>query len=656
MANMIARLGVVLGLDNAEFVKGIEGASKKLDQFADSATKYGKMAATALVAASLAALKYADDLADVAKANDVAIDTIVKLREALAQNGGEAGNASKMLSSFTSYIDKAAGGSFEAQKNLSRLGVSFKDLGTLGVDELQGKVFKSLAGMEDPISRNAIAMELFGKAAKGVDWASFNDSMESTNTLARDQAKSIQQAADIFDKLAKSGRDFALMLTIQLGAPLNQTIEYMKSLSHYGQALGVILNATFKGAAATVMTLAFAYDRLTDALFGKQGSQERSKAEFERLKQELANLYRGPDLRMGMNDPRVLGGVKPPPGRATTLGVDPAAERAARERERLEKHFRDLQKAGLEDWKKTNQEVYENISRIEWLGEKMRVVQEEEGKRLELNRRMFEIDTNRERLRQEEVNYRKEVAQIEFDHARKLEEIQNSEMSLDDKKRARQTEEEQRLQRLTMAYAKMNAEIEKRQGSFSQGFVQKMGDFFRDMPTQLELGAQAFDSVFNSMSSALDNFVKTGKLSFKDLARSIIQDLLRIQLQAQISGLLSMFFRGSAATSQFSLATGMSSGLGLKLPGNANGGTVSADSPYIVGERGPELFVPRNSGSVIPNGAMGGSLGGTTNVTNNYIQAIDVQSFEQRLLGSSNTIWAANQYANKSLAVAGGRA
>ena len=37
------------------------------------------------------------------------------------------------------------------------------------------------------------------------------------------------------------------------------------------------------------------------------------------------------------------------------------------------------------------------------------------------------------------------------------------------------------------------------------------------------------------------------------------------------------------------------------------GGTVAAGSPYIVGERGPELFVPGASGSIVPNGAMGGA-------------------------------------------------
>jgi hypothetical protein len=75
----------------------------------------------------------------------------------------------------------------------------------------------------------------------------------------------------------------------------------------------------------------------------------------------------------------------------------------------------------------------------------------------------------------------------------------------------------------------------------------------------------------------------------------------------------------------------------------------------MVGERGPELFMPSGSGTIIPNNQMG-NMGSTTNVTNYNINAIDTKSFEDRLLNSSNAIWAANQYANKSLAVNRGRA
>jgi hypothetical protein len=44
----------------------------------------------------------------------------------------------------------------------------------------------------------------------------------------------------------------------------------------------------------------------------------------------------------------------------------------------------------------------------------------------------------------------------------------------------------------------------------------------------------------------------------------------------------------------------------VKLPGRASGGSVSGGSPYIVGERGPEVFIPSSNGSILPNGSSGG--------------------------------------------------
>ena len=173
MANMIARLGVALGIDTAEFNRGIEQAGKKLEQFSEAAEKFGKMGAVALVAASAAAIKYADDLADVAEANEVAIGTVLKLSNALANSGGKADNAGKMLSAFAKFIDDAAGGSEQAQKTAKELGVSLQDLGKLSQEELLNKLVANLAKVEDPITRNAKAMEIFSKAANGVDLVGF---------------------------------------------------------------------------------------------------------------------------------------------------------------------------------------------------------------------------------------------------------------------------------------------------------------------------------------------------------------------------------------------------------------------------------------------------------------------------------------------------
>ena len=62
--------------------------------------------------------------------------------------------------------------------------------------------------------------------------------------------------------------------------------------------------------------------------------------------------------------------------------------------------------------------------------------------------------------------------------------------------------------------------------------------------------------------------------------------------------------------------TGTGGGLlgGLFKP-RATGGPVTAGSKYLVGEKGPELFVPGRSGTIVPNNQLGG--GAATNVVVN---------------------------------------
>ena len=55
-------------------------------------------------------------------------------------------------------------------------------------------------------------------------------------------------------------------------------------------------------------------------------------------------------------------------------------------------------------------------------------------------------------------------------------------------------------------------------------------------------------------------------------------------------------------------------GAGRFIPGLASGGPVSQNMPYIVGERGPELFVPNTAGNIVPNNAVGGPVNVTVNM------------------------------------------
>jgi TP901 family phage tail tape measure protein len=76
-----------------------------------------------------------------------------------------------------------------------------------------------------------------------------------------------------------------------------------------------------------------------------------------------------------------------------------------------------------------------------------------------------------------------------------------------------------------------------------------------------------------------------------------------------------LFGKVTGATAAGNFLGGLISDIAFR----AEGGPVSGGSPYIVGEQGPELFVPRYSGAIVPNHAMGGGSGQTINMTFNGV-------------------------------------
>ena len=77
-------------------------------------------------------------------------------------------------------------------------------------------------------------------------------------------------------------------------------------------------------------------------------------------------------------------------------------------------------------------------------------------------------------------------------------------------------------------------------------------------------------------------------------------------------------------------------GGGGGIPFFANGGAVSKGQPIVVGERGPELFVPNQTGQITQS-ARGTGNGGATTVNFN-INTVDASGFEELLVRSRGTI------------------
>lgn len=139
--------------------------------------------------------------------------------------------------------------------------------------------------------------------------------------------------------------------------------------------------------------------------------------------------------------------------------------------------------------------------------------------------------------------------------------------------------------------------------------------------TPFQMAQDAVLSTFNNIGSAIDQVAQGGKASFSDMARSIIADLGAMIAKAMVFNALKATFAA----------------FGFSIPGLATGGPAQAGKPYIVGEKGPELFVPKQAGTVIPNNKLGSQPTAApvqqqpTQITNNVynISAVDAKSVAQ---------------------------
>jgi hypothetical protein len=132
--------------------------------------------------------------------------------------------------------------------------------------------------------------------------------------------------------------------------------------------------------------------------------------------------------------------------------------------------------------------------------------------------------------------------------------------------------------------------------------------------------------ISGSMSAreALASFFTSVADMFLDMAAQIIAKMITMAILNQILGVLP----GIGGAGSGTLALSSNPNVGAYMGGGgiegitmgtfggtrAKGGPVSSGQTYMVGERGPELFVPGRSGSIVPNGAMGGDVNVVVNV------------------------------------------
>jgi len=160
-----------------------------------------------------------------------------------------------------------------------------------------------------------------------------------------------------------------------------------------------------------------------------------------------------------------------------------------------------------------------------------------------------------------------------------------------------------------------------RVGNLSRPVFEQFPNFIRDIKhlkvefketgdEVVTLQDKMMDAADRGVSSLEDSLAgiltKTSSVkdAFRSMAQSILADLTRIAIQQSVTDPLRAAFG---------------------LTGKAIGGSVQRGQPYMVGERGPEMFVPNQSGSIIPNGQTGGgsvTISQTVNLSTGVAQTV----------------------------------
>tara|TARA_R110002167_G_scaffold343001_1_gene551887 strand:- start:6 stop:1853 length:1848 start_codon:yes stop_codon:yes gene_type:complete len=232
-----------------------------------------------------------------------------------------------------------------------------------------------------------------------------------------------------------------------------------------------------------------------------------------------------------------------------------------------------------------------------------------------------EIEITKEQLMESKraVDARREYLGVQEEMKQKITEAITATSKLNDIEKERNE---------TLAAA---VELHKDQNDMFKEGLQMQGEAFLYLETGRDKEIALIDKINgmyaemgNKISTAFGQAVISGK-DFKDSMVDIFQSVLQqvVALIFQLAVIEPMLRRIKEAMNAADMGgasmggtimAGVKSVFGL---GKAGGGSVNANMPYMVGERGAEMFVPKSAGTIVPNNQVGGAGGGNIVIEQN---------------------------------------
>jgi hypothetical protein len=617
MAGGVGALTVSLGLDAADYVQGLnkadqlaKNASNNISNNFAVAARGASVAFTALATAGAAAFAainaQAQNIANFQDISEKIGDTasaVSSLQTAADLSGTALDEVAAASIKLTSALAKTDDESKGAGAAITALGLNFQEFKNLSPVEQIDAVSKALAGFEDGAEKTAVAVALFGKSGASLipflndladegerqirltdeqiqqadDYVKAQDRLktqisQTTQTLASDAIPAMTQFLDVVGRIIK-GFSSSEAASIILRTSLSAVGEVFKTIATGGALLSYTFTALgtsigFAGAAAVALATGN-FRSIPDMFKAFQADAQKARSDLEEFlgaleKKPSANALDTSSAKDKNNLPEIIIQTQDKAKKAIIETNDAAVSLA---------------------------NTYASV--LQSAQELARPDGETQADRLE---RELNAITNLDSATRAYVETI--IAQKRASDALKESEEERRQIIAENVR--------QQIEALKEA-EKDRFEAVREQAIAQKKILEDQKDSYKDLE-------RAVDGFAKNAASSLADFAFGGKTSFTDMVNSFLKDLARLALQKAIFNPIAEQF--DIFTSGFGdggeAFSGFFSGLGF-----ANGGTPPIGKASLVGERGPELFVPKVAGTVIPNSKMGGMQTNNVSITIN---------------------------------------
>ena len=602
--------------------KGIAASAKSLARFTGvGAVVSGAFSAAALTTQAREALDFADSIDKTADRLGLSTDALQEFRFAADQSGVAMRTLDLAIQRFTRRSGEAANGTGEARDAIAELGLELRDSeGQIRrTEDLFSDAIAALGDVDVPAERLRLAFKLFD--SEGVAVLQMVENFEALRAKARDlgvvlDRQTIQRAVEAKDEFAAVGQIIQTSVTPALVDLARSAVPVAEAFASAARAV-----SDFRDRSAEIE--AVGTDGLSRRVAQLRGDLDEAAAAWleaqERFQELSADDFSRGDSRSPLDALREAG---------TRLGNVVEGQTAAdlernRQLARVRQISQEIQNAERELARRaqaSRQAAATQATAVVVAAAEAEIDSIE--RRIDAQRRLAAVRGDDAATR--EVSRLLEVENLARQKSIDLTSEQggqilalSSELSVLTREAELYAAAQSNVTRIMQATRSpleiLNEGIRRLQEDAAAGRIEAvqleqgldaLNAQFQETQKGLRDGVQSFEETFQGLNRALvSNFARsmsdmlfTGELTFQALAQSFARDFLAATIQTT---LLNAFFAPAQAGGGGILGQVFSLG-----GARAMGGPVRGGVPYLVGERGPEVIVPRGPGFVQPASAV----------------------------------------------------